>query len=424
MVAQRRAAGPAAGPGEQPFRQTLPVVAVLPYQGQDELIVRRHFTDGVTADLIGALGRLHELQVIAASTMLRFRDASIEARSIGAELGADYVLAGRIDRSDQTLTFTQCLRDARSGETLWEDIVEAGIDQLFELQHRIVARVVNGILPHLRDAEIERAMHKWPNGLTAYDLTLQAVPAIRELKRSGFAQSERLIQEAHRLDRSYAMPLAWGARLHSLRVGQGWSEDRERDTASALQLSKAAIACDPTNSLALSTAAHLHSYLHRDYDTALTLFARALDASPSDAHALGLASMTCSYIGRPDEARLHAEQAIRLSPLDHAIHSFYGSLGFAHYMSGAFEAAEHWARKGYAEMPRYTSHHKVLAAALVAQGRIAEARQVGAEIRRLEPGFATAPRRSPIKDPVDREQFFTRLQTAGALAMPPSAADA
>jgi tetratricopeptide (TPR) repeat protein len=119
------------------------------------------------------------------------------------------------------------------------------------------------------------------------------------------------------------MAAAWAARWHSLYVGQGWSPDAPADCARAMELAGRAMELDSQNALALATYGHLQSYLLHDYDSALVYFDRALAACPNHSFAWFYSSPTLSYIGRGEQAVKHMEQALRLSPLDRNLYTYY-----------------------------------------------------------------------------------------------------
>jgi len=398
------------------WRLDLPGVAVLPLQSPGDGIIRSYFADGLTSQIIGSLARIPDLMVIAAGTMLRYRSRKAEIRAVGAELGVRFVVSGTITRHDQRLTFNHDLWDATDGGLMWTDSVEANLDDLFEVECWIVARIVNGILPMVREAEIARAMLKPASSLTAYDLMLQALPELQKLEQAGLRKASALLDQAMTLDPGYGMAQAWGARLRCLNIGQGWSLDRARDTADALRLARSAVASDPGSSLALATAGHLHSYLLHDYASARPLFERAIAACHNDALALSLSSLTLAYCGEGARAREQAQRAMRLSPMDPFLHMHCINLALAYYVEGEYACAEAWSRRSLAENPRFTSSHKLLAAALVGQGRVSEARAVAHELLRLEPAFGRQTDWSPpMQDRGVRDLYIRQLRTAGAL---------
>jgi tetratricopeptide (TPR) repeat protein len=235
------------------------------------------------------------------------------------------------------------------------------------------------------------------------------------LRQEKFEAAKQLLRQAADSDPAYATPVAWLARSNSLMVGQGWSTDRAKACADGMQLARQAIELDPTNSLALSIAGHLSSFLQFDYKMAETLFDRAIAACHNDAFAWSLSAATLFYVGRVEEARQRAAHGLRLSPFDECIHQLYFCMGLACYGCLDYAEAQSWCRKAIAENPHYTVSYKVLTAALVGEGRISEARDVARELRRLEPNFSQYGGITPIADPIIRERYLTQLRSAGAL---------
>lgn len=387
----------------------------MPLSAPQDEILRAYFCDGLTTQIIGSLARVPDIAVIAAGTMLRYRP-SCEPRALGRDLGAGYAVAGTLGRKDQRLVFDYQLWDAELGELIWTDGLETNLDDLFDAERWIVGRIVNGIVPHIREAEIRRAMLQPASSLTAYDLMLKALPLIQRLDRQSHARAAGLLESACRLDPDFGMAYAWSARLHSLTIGQGWSSNRGYDQSAAFRLAETALRCDPTNSLALATSGHLHGYLSRDYDRAITLFDSAIAACHNDVVALALSSLTLSYRGQGSQARQRAEHAIRLSPMDPFQHMHHLALALSYYVEGEYAAAEHWSRRSLAENANFTSSHKILAASLAAQGRISEARDVARDLSKLEPGFAaTGAHINPLRDPLASALYVKHLRAAGAV---------
>ncbi len=391
-------------------------MAVLPFDCSSDEILRPYFVDGVTHRIIGALARIPDLVVMSPATMLRFRDRRPEAGSLGAELGVRFVVCGSVSRQDQELTFVYHLWDAALSSLIWTGTITSALDDLFDTEHVVVSRIVNGILPEIRNAEIARALLQPANSLTAYDFMLRALPGITSLDRTSFEESQRLLDQAMTLDATYGMPYAWAARLQSLSVGQGWASNRAESCAEALRLTKAALAHDPMNTLALAAAGHVHSYLLHDYDAALELFDRAISICPSDPLALGLSSLTLSYCGQAEAARRNGEHALKLSPMDPALHHLVFNVALADYIAGDYARAEAGARRSIAENARWTSSYKILAASLAGQGRLSEAREVACELLRLEPAFEVLGARiCPLRDPQIRSLYMRQLRAAGAI---------
>jgi adenylate cyclase len=404
---------PAAAPN---VRKKLPSIAVLPLDNIGGNPDDDYFCDGCVEDITLSLAGLRELTVISRGSTLAYRGVRPDQREVGRMFGVRYVLSGSLRRSERSVRVSVELCDSSTGTTLWGEKSEVAPGELFAVQDRIVGRIVGGIAPNVRAAELRTAMRKRPENFSAYDHTLRALHIMNGLERSTFAQARECLQRAMDEDAEFAMPMAWTARWYSLSVGQGWSVDPAEDTAKAVEFAAKAIEQDPQNALALATYGYLQSFLFHNYDSALVYFDRALTACPNHSLAWFLSSPTLSYIGRGEEAIQRAEQALRLSPLDRHLFSYYSSLNLAHYSLGQYEEAVRWGRLSASENPQYTANLRYLAAALAALDRLDEAQATSAAIMQREPEFRLgtfARALQPFRAPETGAKYIEYLRKSG-----------
>lgn len=409
-------------PADQPlvrhFRHAgaLPSIAVLPLQNLGGDPGEAYFAEGIVEDIIVSLASLRELLVIARGSALALNRNQTDLRTVGRMLGVRYILTGNVRRTPKRVRVAVQLVDAESSVNLWGDVSEGAPDELFEMQDRIVARVVAGIAPHVRSAELQRALRKRPGSFTAYDSTLHALDCIHSLEKATFFRAREHLDRAMAEDTNFAMPVAWAARWRSLLIGQNWSDDPRRDAEQAAELAARAIDLDGQNALALATYGHVRSFLFHDYDVALGYFDRALSACPNSAVAWFLSSGTLSYVGRATEGVRHARQALLLSPFDQSLFAFYMFLGMAHYCNGDYEEAVRAGRRSLSERPAYTANLRILTAALSALGKKAEAAEIGRRLLALEPTFNLTDyegTRMPFRDAALRSLYKGHLREAG-----------
>jgi adenylate cyclase len=394
----------------------LPSIAVLPLQNIGGDPADDYFCDGCVEDITLSLSGLRELMVISRSSTLAYRGRQPDPREAGRMFGVRYVLSGSLRRSERSVRVSVELCDTNTGATLWGEKSEVAPGELFDVQDRIVAKIVAGIAPNVRAAELRTAMRKKPENFSAYDHTLRALHIINSLEKNTFMQALDYLQKAMEEDPDFAMPAAWTARWYSMCVGQGWSADPVADRAKALEFAARAIEQDPQNALALATYGHLQSFLFHDYESALVYFDRALAACPNHSLAWFLSSPTLSYIGRGEQAIKHADQALKLSPLDRNLFTYYSSLNLAHYALGSYEEAVKWGKLSVSENPLYTANLRYLAAALAALDRLDEARDVAATIQQRDPQFrlSTFQRTlQPFRDPEISSRYMQHLRKSG-----------
>ncbi|WP_386331952.1 adenylate/guanylate cyclase domain-containing protein [Sulfitobacter sediminilitoris] len=85
--------------------ESRPSLAVMPFENLSGDPEQSYFSDGMADSLISDLSQVSGLLVIARNTSFSFRDRgeSMDARSVGAELGVRYVVAGSVQRADKNV---------------------------------------------------------------------------------------------------------------------------------------------------------------------------------------------------------------------------------------------------------------------------------------------------------------------------------
>jgi TolB-like protein len=90
-----------------------PSVAVLPFKNLSGDAGQDFFSDGVTEDVITALGRFSNLLVIAKSASFPFKNSNISPAEIGRLLDARYLVEGSIRRAGNRVRVTAALTEPR-----------------------------------------------------------------------------------------------------------------------------------------------------------------------------------------------------------------------------------------------------------------------------------------------------------------------
>ncbi|MGI4942350.1 MAG: adenylate/guanylate cyclase domain-containing protein [Janthinobacterium lividum] len=217
-------------PGAGDYR---PSLAVLPFRTLQRDQSDAYFAEGMIDDIIRALGSLQDLLVISRSSVAGFARMPLDVRRVGQELDVQYVLHGSVRRSGDLLRIAVELCAAPTGGVIWADRFDGRLADLFELQDQIALRVATGIAPQLREKELERAVRKHPESMTAYDLTLQALDLSRRMDRASLEQAQVLLMQACILDPGYGHAYSHLAMIYTRMIGQGWSENDREDAERA-----------------------------------------------------------------------------------------------------------------------------------------------------------------------------------------------
>ena len=397
------------------YRDPAPTIAVLPFRSSDQSGIPGYFAGGLVEEIISMLAGLKEVTVMSRGSTLKYRRQIVSARDVGRELGVDYVVSGSMRQGPVHNRLIADLTDTASDAVLWSQAFDARDRDVFDAQDRIVARIVHTLAPRVREAELRRVRTQRPEDMGAYHLVLQARELIYRLERPSFDQAEPLLRRAIERDPRYAAAWFLLGRWHSLRLGNGWSENRAADTSLVEEYVRQAIALDANNAQALAYYGHTRARLWRDYDAALGFFERAAEIAPNEAGVWGWSSATFSYLGDGDEGVRRAERALSLSPLDPFAHHFRGFLCLAHYTNGSFDEAIRHANATMLEQPTDSTNLRYLAAALAALGRSGDARMIVERILTIQPDLRVGPsiESHPYRDPARRIELGARLIEAG-----------
>jgi len=98
----------------------------------------------LTEDIITGLSRIKALWVIARNTMFTYKGRAIDVRTVGQELGVQYVVNGKVRRAGSRLRMTAQLVETQTGHT-WAAKIDRDSAGLFELQDDLTQFVVASV---------------------------------------------------------------------------------------------------------------------------------------------------------------------------------------------------------------------------------------------------------------------------------------
>jgi TolB-like protein len=367
-----------------------PSIAVLAFQNLSGVPEQDYFADGVVEDVITELSRVRWLFVIARNSSFVYKDRAVDVRQVGRELGVGYVVEGSLRKSANRVLITAQLVDAATGAHFWAERFEGALDDIFELQEQIAARVVGAVLPELERAEIERARRTATTSLSAYDCYLRGVANLHLGSREAIGDALPLFQKARELDPDFASAYAMAAWCYFWRKVNGWMVDRAGETAEGISLARRAVELGRDDAVALTRSGHALFHLAGDIDGGIALLDRALVLNPNLASAWFLGGFARVWDGDSDGAIARFARAMRLSPLDPEMYRMKAGMAAAHMFAGRFDTASSWAEQAFTNLPSFLMVIGVIAACHALAERDEQARQAMDRLRALDPDLRLA----------------------------------
>jgi len=386
-------------------------IAVLPFANHSADTKREYFSDGLTEDMINALGRFSAIRVIAHNAVQAYKNRTIAPDQISRELGVRYLVQGSVRQADGLLRVGVELSDAMKGTLLWSERYDGQGMQVFEIQDRIVRNIVGALAVKLTALEQQRAAAKPPESLEAYELVLRARELMRAVQPPANREARGLIAQAIKLSPNYAE--AYAARSHAefQRALFGWIEDPAEALRRSEEAARRALAIDDpgANARAHAILGNIHTFTG-NYEAALDHAGRALELNGSDALAHSLRGGILLWTGKIDESIAASEAARRFDPRLGSEGIF--NLALAYYLAGRYRDA---AQAGAAVEPnaRTVFQRAVHAAALAQLGDAEGARREAAEVRRLSPFFDVKLFGLRLVNPAHRDKAQEGLRKAG-----------
>ena len=392
---------PKSAPAESRQVSEKPSIAVLPFANMSNDPEQEYFADGMVEDIITALSHIRQWRVVARNSSFVYKGRNVDIREVARDLSVRYVLEGSVRKSANRLRITGQLIDAESGTHIWADKFDGDLADVFELQDKITESVVGAIEPSLLVAEIERSNRKLPDDLGAYDLYLKALPNLYAMRPDQNKLALDLLHQAIDLDPYYAPALAFLAWGYEQRLVRDWGAHGEDDSGTAIALAHRAIAADRNDAHVMVTAGFVLLMVARDYERGLQAVDRAKELNPNIAFVSMLIGVSQTFAGDPEEALIHFDNAIRVSPGDPGAFFFYALAGLSHLFCGRPAEAHELARKAARMYSDWDSTYWALIPALVQLGRTDEARSNLPKFLELSPN-ATVTRLGellPVRNP-------------------------
>ena len=320
-------------PATKPAMQS---IAVLPFADMSEAGDQRHFSDGISEEILNRLAQSPGLRVISRTSSFSFRDESIAIPEIADKLDVSHVLEGSVRRSEDRVRITAQLIDVSTNAHVWSDTYDRDPGDIFAVQDDIAAKVAAALHARLS------AMQAVAPDPAAFERYLKGRFFYNRRGPGDLALMAKYLAEAVAVDPGFAR--AWAelaGAYHLLAFEQpgaaaAWRTKQAGAARKALEL-------DPG-----LAPAHLRlaQYYWRSADPAQgdTHFQKAIALDPNDVLLLSMRAGRAASSGDAKAAVEFQRKAVARDPLSSVQHN-----NLASYLRGAEQYEESLAesRIGY-----------------------------------------------------------------------------
>jgi TolB-like protein/DNA-binding winged helix-turn-helix (wHTH) protein len=291
-------------------------VAILPLKNLSPDPGDAHFAAGIHEEIIGQLGKVPNLSVIARNSVQPYADGAKSIPEIAAELNVETVMEGSVRYSGERVRVTTNLIDPATGASRWSEVYERDLGDVFTIQEDIATNIASALGATLSPGSYRQAT-------TSAEAAALYLKVLELQRQNSFDTAVQLqyLDSALAFDPRFANLYAMKAEVYALSVvdrGGG----RALDTAPAapaaleslaLENAAKALALDSKSVRAYLAVGAVHRFFWR-WSDAIRAYQSAYDLSPNDISVLGSLASQLSWSGHHERAISLAERAVELDP--------------------------------------------------------------------------------------------------------------
>jgi TolB-like protein/Tfp pilus assembly protein PilF len=347
---------------------TFESIAILPFENRSNVADSEYLSDGLAESLIYRLSQLPNLKVSPRSSAFRYKGKDVDVEKVGAELGVDAVMSGRLIQRGDNLTISVDLVDVRNKKSLWGEQYERKMSDLLATQREIASAIAEKL--QLKLSGDEKGLSKrYTNNNDAYQLYLKGRYHYAKRTRSDVEQSIVEFKQAIALDPDFALAHVGISDSYAVMPSYAYMSGRDA-TPLAKAAAKKALEIDPN--LAEAHASYAAApYYDLNWAESEREYKRAIELNPNVATIhYGYALNYLLPMKRFDEAIYEVKRALELEPLSIPMGA---NLAGVYLYARKNDLALEQAKKVLALEPNHITAQIWMVRALCANGRYTEA---------------------------------------------------
>ncbi len=286
-------------------------IAVLPFTNMSADPDQEYFADGFCEDLITELARFRDLFVLSRNASFAFKGRHVDVRQVGDDLGVSYFLEGSVRKMGARVRINAQLIETQSGNHIWAEKYDFGVDELFDVQDNLAASIVAMVAGRLSRLAEVAAKRKMPKDMAAYDCMMRGLEHFRlgGVTRESAEEALRWFDAAIEKDPTFGRANALQA--CALAALAEWTGEDKWDAIH--ESGRKGIEFDDEDAECHRIMASLSLYT-RAYEKAKYHYEKALQLNPNHAYIVGRIGELYNFLGEPEKALEYQLRARQLDP--------------------------------------------------------------------------------------------------------------
>jgi|SRR5579859_5698484 len=356
--------GPAASPAA-----TVRSLAVLPFGNTEADPETEYLADGITESIINHLSQLPIMRVMSRSTVFRYKDKSLDPRSVGRKLNVDAVLLGRVLQRGDALLVVAELVDVQNGWQLWGEQYNRKMADILAVEEEIAREISEKLRLRLTGEDRSRLAKRHTQSSEAYQDYLRGRYHWNRLSEEGLKKGIEYFEQAIQHDPNYALAYTGLADSYGL-LGFFGLASASSVMPKAKEAARRAVEIDDGLAEAHASLAGIFKIYDWDWAASEREYKRAIELNQNYATAHRMYAAFLAAVGRADEAMRESRLALELDPFSLVISM---EIAWNCCMARDYKRAAEEALRTLELEPQFPAAHSALGMAYEQEGRFDEA---------------------------------------------------
>ena len=297
-------------------------VAVLPLANISNNSQDEYFADGMTEELISGLSKISGLDVIARTSIMKYKITDKDISQISRELMVGTILEGSVRKVENKARITVQLIDASNQQHIWSKEYDRELKDIFMIQSEIAMNVANELKVRLLSTEKEQLEKGTTKNMNAYQDYLIGKYFLNKRTPESIQNAKEEFEKCIAADSSFALAYANLAYCYTLIGVAGYGNiSRPVAAANAKTAVMNALRIDPTLAEAHAALGYIKFRIDWDWAGTESEFKKAIALKPGYATAHEWYALFLALHERLDEALNEISTAYRLDPLSPSINT-------------------------------------------------------------------------------------------------------
>lgn len=286
-------------------------IAILPFENISPDKETDYFAEGLAEELMINLSKIKEVKVVARANTIQYKETKKDLKTIGRELGVQYLMVGSVRKFKDDLRITVQLIETNGSTQIWGETFKGKLADVFDIQEKVSKDVADALMVKLSPVEKVELTKRPTLNAEAYDFYLRGRNFLSNRTKSNIDFAILLFQKAVELDPRFAAAFAGLGETYAIIYRDFDRQEKWLDKA--LEVSLKALMYDPSLSEAYASLG-LAYFGKNALDEALTASKKAISLDPNNFNAYWILSRIYHTTDQDKEALQALRKVISINP--------------------------------------------------------------------------------------------------------------